>query len=159
MSDDDQEDFIYVIYIATTVEKLWTALTDGRISKEYWGGRAVEGDLKVGAPLRWRKADERHDMVRATVMDADPPWHLAMSWTYETEPGAIKPPATRVAYTIEQAGATDVKLTVAHEQFEPGSHVDEGARQGWPAILSSLKSYLETGRALEVTKRWAHDGS
>jgi hypothetical protein len=97
-------------------------------------------------------------MVRATVMDVDPPWHLAMGWTYELAAGAARSPAARVAYTIEKAGPDEVKLTVTHEQFEPGSHVDEGARQGWPAILSSLKSYLETGRALHVTKRWAQDG-
>jgi len=59
-----------------------------------------------------------------------------------------------VTYTLEQASPDNVKLTVIHEVWEDGSEVADGLKNGWPAILSSLKSYLETGTPLEYTKRW-----
>jgi hypothetical protein len=73
-------------------------------------------------------------------------------------PEAASPPTSRVTYTIEPAGPENFKLTVVHEEFEPDSEVDDGLRQGWPAILSSLKRFLETGKALDVTRRWAREG-
>jgi uncharacterized protein YndB with AHSA1/START domain len=118
----------------------------------------VESDWTPGSPVLFRKINGEPDVVRATVVDVQPPLRLVMSWTYELAPGAASPPASRVTYTIEPAGPENVKLTVVHEEFEPGSEVDDGLRQGWPAILSSLKSFLETGKALDVTKRWAREG-
>lgn len=150
--------FVYVTYIKTTPEKLWEALTDSRLSQEYWGGRQVESDWQPGSPIQFRKASGEYDVVRAKVIEVSPPRYLAMSWTYELSPGAEPQPASRVTYTIQAAGTEDVKLTLVHEEFEPGSVVDDGLRQGWPAILSSLKSYLERGEALEMTKRWAAEG-
>jgi len=150
--------FVYVTYIATTPERLWQALTDGNLSREYWGGRAVESDWRPGSSVLFRKIDGEPDMVRAKVLEARPPGHLVLSWSYRSAPGAAPPPASRVSYTIEPAGAGEAKLTVTHEEFEAGSEVDERLRNGWPAILSSLKSFLETGAALEVTKRWAREG-
>ena len=145
-------DFIYAVYIAAPIERIWAALTDGAISREYWGGRRVESDWQVGSPVRFRIGDGDYDVVRATVLAIDPPRHLAMGWTYDQEPA---PPASRVLYTLEQASPENVKLTVIHEVWEAGSDVDERLKNGWPAILSSLKSYLETGKALDYTKRWA----
>ncbi|MGO8868619.1 MAG: SRPBCC family protein [Alphaproteobacteria bacterium] len=150
--------FVYVSYIATTPERLRQALTDGHLSRQYWGGRAVESDWRPGSPVLFRKIDGEPDMVRAKVLEVRPPGHLVLRWSYRSVPGAAAPPASRVSYTIEPAGAREVKLTVAHEAFEAGSEVDERLRNGWPAILSSLKSFLETGEALEVTKRWAREG-
>jgi hypothetical protein len=102
--------------------------------------------------------DGEPGIVRAKVLEVRPPLYLAMSWTYRSDPGTAAPPASRVTYTIERAGPENVKLTVVHEEFEPGSEIDDGLRNGWPAILSSLKSFLETGEALDVTKRWAKKG-
>jgi uncharacterized protein YndB with AHSA1/START domain len=150
--------FVYVTYIATSPEQIWAALTDGTVSKEYWAGRQVESDWKPGSPVLFRKIDGEYDVVRAKVMETRPPEFLAMSWTYRSAPATLPPPASRVTYTIECAGAENVKLTVVHEELEPGSDVDDGLRNGWPAILSSLKSYLETGAALELTRRWGREG-
>lgn len=154
----ERPEFVYVTYIATTPEKVWAALTDGELSREYWGGRAVESDWNVGSPVRFRMASGKHDPVRGTVTEAEPPRRLVMTWVFDF--GAEHPPtpATRVLYLIERAGPENVKLTVVHEPLEPGSEVDAGVRRGWPAILSSLKSFLETGKALEITKRWGEAG-
>jgi uncharacterized protein YndB with AHSA1/START domain len=148
----NRPDFIYAVYIAAPIEKIWAALTIGSISKEYWGGRQVESDWQVGSPVRFRLDDERYDVVRAQVLEIDPPHRLAMGWTYDLEP---LQPSSRVTYTLEQASPENVKLTVVHEVWQEGSLVDDGLKNGWPAILSSLKSYLETGQALDYTKRWA----
>jgi uncharacterized protein YndB with AHSA1/START domain len=144
-------DFVYAVYIAAPIERVWAALTDGAISREYWGGRQVESDWRVGSPVLFRIDADTHDIVRAKVLAIDPPRHLAMGWTYDQEP---MPPASRVTYTLEQASPENVKLTVIHEVWEAGSEVDERLKNGWPAILSSLKSYLETGKPLDYTKRW-----
>ncbi|UQA59787.1 SRPBCC family protein [Polyangium aurulentum] len=151
--------FVYVTYIATTPEKLWTALTDGKFTQEYWGGRRVESDWKPGSPVFFRTTNGAPDVVRAKVIEVDPPSRLVMSWTREIAPQTPLPPATRVIFTIDPAGPVNVKLTVVHEEFEPGSEVEDGLRNGWPAILSSLKSLLETGEALDISKRWAKAGN
>jgi uncharacterized protein YndB with AHSA1/START domain len=156
----ERPDFAYVIYIAATPEKLWDALTDGHLSRAYWGGRAVASGWQVGSPVLYRIShrDGAPDPIRGTVLAIDPPWRLVMSWRFELGDGQPLTPATRVAFTIERAGPENVKLTVLHEPMELGSTVDEDVRAGWPAILSSLKSYLETGTALDVTRRWAKEG-
>jgi uncharacterized protein YndB with AHSA1/START domain len=153
----DRPSFVYVTYIATTPEKLWRALTDGTVTREYWGGRTIESDWKVGSPFLLRKQDGSGDGAHGVVLEAEPPHKLVLSWGF-ARPGEAAPPASRVTFTIEKTGPADVKLRVVHEAHEPGSRVDEQVREGWSAILSSLKTLLETGQALEVTRRWAASG-
>ncbi len=146
-------EFVYAIYIAAPIERVWSALTEGPISREYWAGRQIESDWQVGSPVRFRLLDGRLDAVRGEVLAIDRPHQLAITWTYA--PDGEKPaPPTRVLFTLEQASPADVRLTIVHETWAPGSAVDDSVRGGWPAILSSLKSYLETGVALEFVKRW-----
>ncbi len=141
---------MYTIYIATTPEKLWAALTNGNFTREYWAGHEVESAWQPGAPMRM--VNGGREMVRGQVLESQPPSLLSMTWiSMKVEPPA---PATKVTYTIEAVGAENVKLTVVHEEHEPGSDVKDDVRQGWPAVLSSLKSFLETGSALEMTKNW-----
>ncbi|HEY9838887.1 MAG TPA: SRPBCC family protein [Candidatus Obscuribacterales bacterium] len=153
-------EFIYVTYIATTREKLWQALTDGEFTQKYWGDRAVASDWQVGSPVLFRRTAHQNepDVVRARVLEIDPPKYLAMSWAYELTPGVPETPASKVTYTLQNAGPENVKLTVVHEVWEPGSTVDQGLMDGWSAILSSLKTWLETGDSLEITKRWVREG-
>lgn len=150
--------FTYVSYIASTPQKVWDALTRGELSREYWAGRTIESDWRPGSPLRFRKASGEHDVVRATVVEVRPPWEAVHDWTFDLGDGKPRLPKTRVTYAIARAGPRNVKLTVIHAELEPGSVVDEGLKEGWPAIVSSLKTYLETGSGLDVTKRWAKKG-
>jgi uncharacterized protein YndB with AHSA1/START domain len=149
---DQKPSFVHVSYIATTADKLFAALTDGRFTQEYWGGRVVQSDWKKGSPVRFTKRAGGDDGVRGTVLEHDPPSLLAYSWSHG---GA---PATKVTFTIKQVTPNNVRLQVVHEAYEAGSEIMDVVREGWSAILSSLKSYLETGKPLEATQRWEAEG-
>jgi uncharacterized protein YndB with AHSA1/START domain len=143
--------FVYVSYIATTRDKLWAALTDAKFTREYWGGHEVESDWKVGSKVVYRMAGA--DRVHGTVLESEPGAKLVLTWVSMKPDGAK--PATKVSFVIDAAGPEDVKLTVTHEEHEPGSEVGDDLRMGWPAVLSSLKTMLETGRGLDMVKRWS----
>jgi len=147
----NRPEFVYVSYIATTRDKLWAALTDGKFTREYWGGNEIEGDWKAGG-----KVVNRHPVtgrgVTGTILELEPGARLVMTWRHT--PSETPRPATKVSFLIEAAGPENVKLTVVHEPYEPGSEITDDLRNGWPAILSSLKTMLETGAGLDVVKRW-----
>lgn len=150
----DSRPFVYVIYIATTPEQLWRALTDGKFTREYWGGRSIECAWEKGAPFVMRKADGSDEGTKGEVLEIDPPKKLVLSWRFG---GGLGGPATTVTFTIAPASPQNVRLMIVHEPGEGGA-IPEMAREGWSAILSSLKSFLETGQALEATRRWAASG-
>ena len=140
-------EFIYVSYIETTPEKLWEALTDGDFTERYWFGVRLRSDWKVGSTF---------EMVRGngTVSDAgkvveyDPPRRLAYTFVNLSDEYKGELPAL-ATFLIEPHGKL-VKLTLTHEGFAEGSKFLQGISQGWPAILSGLKSLLETGKPLDV---------
>jgi len=140
---------VYTIYIASTPEKIWRALTSAEFSRQYFFGFAVEAELTVGGAFIVRAPDgSRH--IDGEVIACDPPRKLTVTWNV-TWPGLVeKLGPTLVTYEIEQAGEA-VRLTMIEAHDRPlGEDILEGGRQGWPAILSSLKSLLETGHPLAV---------
>jgi len=144
MSDKPQ--FVYVIYIASTPEKVWQALTDGDMSEQYWHGNRVTSDWKKGSSFEIKM--RRHDKnLTGTVLEVDPPRRLAYSFQPHHVGMAGEPPS-RVVFDIEQQ-KDQVKLTIVHDGFAAGSKVFEAISRGWPLVLSSLKSYLETGKVLQ----------
>jgi uncharacterized protein YndB with AHSA1/START domain len=149
---NEKPGFVHVSYIASTADKVFAALTDGRFTQEYWAGHIVESDWKKGSPVRFSKRGESGDTVRGTVIECDPPSLLVYTWQ-SLKPGQVGP-ATKVTFTLKQVTPHNVRLQIVHEPHEPGSEVHEMVREGWSAILSSLKSYLETGKPLEATQRW-----
>jgi uncharacterized protein YndB with AHSA1/START domain len=138
--------FVYVTYIRTSPEKLWQALTDGSLTQQYWSGRRVESAWTVGAPVTFWFEGKVSDSGK--VLESDPPRRLSYSFHVEFVEALRSEPPSRVTIDIEKLDA-QVKLTVTHDEFEPGSKVLEAVSGGWPVILSSLKSLLETGRAIE----------
>ena len=138
--------FVYVTYIETTPEKLWEALTNVDFSKRYWFGTEVKSDWKVGSPFALVTDGKTTDTGQ--ILEADRPRRLSYTFKHELYE-TMREPATKVAFTIEPYGDL-VKLTVTHEGFVEGSKFLEGISKGWPAILSSLKSILETGQPLEI---------
>ena len=155
MSEPQKPSFVYVTYIASTPEKVWTALTDPKFTVEYWAGRKVESDWKVGSPVYFRTGNPKHDGAHGYVLEIEPGSRLVTSWVDKSHEGKeTGGPQTKVTYLVERAGPENVKLTVIHEPHEAGSEVKDDVRHGWPAVLSSLKSYLETGSALAITKNW-----
>ena len=139
----------YTIYIAATPEKVWQALTSAEFSRKYFFGNAVEVDLKVGGAYIVRTPDGALH-ISGEVVECDPPRRLSFTFNVNWPALIEKLGPTLVTYEIEQAGEA-VKLTMSESHDRPLSDdILSGGRQGWPAILSSLKSVLETGKPLTV---------
>ena len=141
--------FVYVTYIRTTPAKLWEALTAPEFTRRYWFGARHESDWKAGAPWRLMLPDGRI-ADNGEVLEIDPPRRLVLKWGKEFVPELKAEGFSRCVWELEQAGDT-VKLTVAHSMERAGSKLIAGVSNGWPKILASLKSLLETGAALEGT--------
>ena len=139
-------EFVYVTYIETTPEKLWQALTDTEFSKRYWFGTEVRSDWKVGSPFALVTDGVTSDT--GEILIADRPRQLAYTFKHERFE-EMREPATKVVFTIEPHGEI-VKLTVTHEGFAADSKLLGAISNGWPAILSGLKSLLETGHAVAI---------
>ena len=142
----DRPRFVYVTYIRSTREKVWQALTDGAMTPHYWNGVRIESDWKVGSPLRFYEGDQViHD---DRVLAYDPPSVLSYSWKPLRE--SFKDETeSRVTFTLEQAG-DQVRLTMVHDEMMPGGKMLDAVSGGWPAVLSGLKTLLETGTPLNL---------
>jgi uncharacterized protein YndB with AHSA1/START domain len=144
-------DFVYVTWIHAPVQRVWDALKDAELTKQYWGVHKNVSDWKVGS--EWKHVDYDDDSkvaVRGRVLVHEPPHKLSFTW--ESSAKEADSPTTTVTFTLEDAfGAT--KLTLLHEGLPD---VRKGAVvEGWPAILSSLKTLLETGAPMPgTTRRW-----
>jgi len=138
--------FVYVIYIASTPEKVFAALTDARMSERYWFGNHVESDWKAGSPFALKRGEKK--MCTGTVLESDPPRRLSYTFQSLKDEMPNENP-TRVTFEIERQ-EDQVKLTVMHDGFVPGSKVFESISEGWPLMLSSFKSFLEGGRVLRA---------
>lgn len=140
--------FVYVTYINTTPEKLWTALTDGEVTRQYWDHLNVS-DWKPGSRWEHQRADgtARADVV-GTVVESTPPKRLVITWADPAD-GADPARHSRVTFAIAPLDGK-VQLTVVHDQLEAGSKMLESISDGWPRVLSSLKSFLETGKPLRT---------
>jgi uncharacterized protein YndB with AHSA1/START domain len=149
MSDKPQ--FVYVTYIATTPEKVWRAIQDPELTRLYWGAAKNVSEWTAGATWEHQDYESGERKVSGRVVEAEAPRKLVLTW----QQADGREPPSRVTFLIEPfMGA--VKLTVVHEELEPGGATDRGIRQGWPAVLSSLKTLLESGRPLDMTtRRWS----
>jgi uncharacterized protein YndB with AHSA1/START domain len=139
-------------YIRTTPEKLWQALIDPEFTRQYWVETWQESEWKPGASWRLMIPDGRVG-DSGEVVEIEPGRRLVLSWRNEFKPELREEPPSRLTYEIEPQGDM-VKLTVIHQSEMPGSKVIEMVSNGWPTLLSSLKSLLETGESLEATRRW-----
>lgn len=138
--------FVYVTYIRTTPEKLWEALTRPEFTRQYWGGFWADTTWELGSAWRLTSPDGKiHDV--GEVLEFDPPRRFAVSWLHQMNEDLKAEGASRASFELEPHGEA-VKLTVIHEIDQTGSKLIEAVSTGWPAILSSLKSLLETGAAL-----------
>ena len=138
----DKPSYVYVTYIVTTPEKVWEAVTDAKISASHWE-RSNVSDWKVGSTWEHRFPDRPADVV-GKVLEADPPRRLVTTWaapSTQADPDQV----SRVAIDIEALGGK-VRVTVTHTDLNAQSLKD--ISEGWPAVLSNLKSLLETGRTM-----------
>jgi uncharacterized protein YndB with AHSA1/START domain len=140
---------VYTIYIAATPEAVWQALTSAEFSRKYFFGNAVEVDLKVGGAYVVRPPDGSVH-ISGEVVECTPPRKLTVTFNVNWPALVEKLGPTLVSYEIEPAGDA-VRLTMTESHDRPISDdILSGGRQGWPAILSSLKSLLETGAPLVI---------
>jgi uncharacterized protein YndB with AHSA1/START domain/DNA-binding transcriptional ArsR family regulator len=140
----DRPAFIYVIYIQSTPERVWQALTDAELTAQYWGHANVS-DWRAGSGWEHQRVDGSGVAdVAGTVTESSPPTRLVLTWA---TPGQEPPGGpSRVTFSVEPYGDI-VRLTVSHENL-PDDTEREGVAAGWAAVLSNLKSLLETGHAL-----------
>lgn len=142
--------FVYATYIATTPEKLWEALTKGDFTKTYWFGRDLQSDWKKGSSVIFK--DESGNITdKGLVLKCEPFTLLSYTFHYVNDTTNDQSPPT-VTFELKPIGST-VKLILKHENLPESAFFDEsegfrGINNGWPAILSNLKSLLETGRTL-----------
>jgi uncharacterized protein YndB with AHSA1/START domain len=140
---------VYTIYIASTPERVWQALTTAELSRKYFFGNSVEVDLRVGGAYIVRTPDGALH-ISGEVIECDPPRKLTITFNVNWPELVEKLGPTLVTYEIEPAGDA-VRLTMTESHDRPiDDDILSGGRQGWPAILSSLKSLLETGEALSI---------
>ena len=140
---------VYSIYIAATAEKVWQALTSAEFSRQYFSGFAVEIEERIGGAFVMRAPDGAVH-ISGEVIECERPHKLTVTFNVNW-PGLVEALGVElVRYEIEPAGDT-VRLTMSQLHDRPISDaILSGGRAGWPAILSSLKSLLETGKALTI---------
>ena len=147
MTDAMKSRFVYVIYIRTTPEKLWEALTTAEFVRQYWLGIVLEAEWKAGGAWKISFPDGR---VADTgeIMEFEPGKRLAIRWRNEFMPEMKEEGWSLCTMELEQAAGETVKLTVTHGMEREGSKFIGAVSNGWPQILSNLKSLLETGSAV-----------
>lgn len=151
--EDDMTDksasFVYVTYIRTTPKKVFEAITTPEICRRYWGHENLS-DWTPGATWEHvRDNEERPVEIVGTVVETDPPKRLVITWSAASKAGDPDE-ESRVTFEIETTDAGMVRLTVTHDQLQPGSGMAQGIGKGWPLVLSSMKSFLETGTGLDL---------
>ncbi|HTK78038.1 MAG TPA: SRPBCC family protein [Gemmataceae bacterium] len=144
--------FVYVTYIRTTPKKLWQALTDPAFTRQYWCDTSQESAWKPGAAWRIVKTDGNL-VDSGEVVEIEPERRLVLKWRNEFVPELRHEGYSRMTYELEPMGES-VKLTVVHEMDKPDSKFIGAVSNGWPHILASLKSLLETGESLVETRQW-----
>ena len=143
MADATASTFVYVTYIRTTPERLWTALTSPEFTKQYWFGVHQETEWKAGSSWRMIYPDGRVTDT-GEIVEVDPPRRLVIKWRNEFRPELKAEGYSRCMIEIEPVDGA-VKLTIVHGMDRAGSKLIEAVSSGWPRILSNLKSLLETG--------------
>jgi uncharacterized protein YndB with AHSA1/START domain len=147
-----QSKFVYVTYIRTTADKLWAALIEPEFTKQYWAGTHQESDWQVGSDWKIMIPDGRVG-DSGKVLEFSPPHRLVVTWRNEFMPELKAEGHSTCTYELEPAGSA-IKLTVTHEMAAPNSKMINSVSQGWPHLLASLKSLLETGESLVESRTW-----
>ena len=144
----DRPRHVFQVYIRTTPDELWQAITDPQFTQRYFHRSLVESSWAAGDPVRyWIDKDL---VVEGQVVHADPPRRLVTTWSFRRDPVLREDPASRVTWEIEPVGES-CRLTLVHDDFPHETATFKSVGHGWPLVLSSLKSLLETGEGLAIS--------
>ncbi|WP_017540023.1 ArsR/SmtB family transcription factor [Nocardiopsis halophila] len=165
----DSTAFVYTAYIKTTPERLWQALTDPAFTRRYWG-LEFSTEWSAGSAMAWEQQGAKIVHPEQVVLESEPYRRLSYTWhTFtpewaeavgideDTRAALAAEPRSKVAFEIEPAGET-VKLTVVHDGFAPDSTLRGMIQEGWPGVVSGLKTLLETGEALPTPEPEGQSG-
>ena len=148
--------YVYVTYIATTPEKLWKAMMDTDLMAQWWVdpkegcARVNVSDWKPGSRWEHQRAGEGTVDILGKVVETTPPRRLVYTWARPSD-ADDETKHSRVSFDIEPYGDGLIQLTVTHDDLEKDPKMLAGVSGGWPKVLSNLKTFLETGRALQRT--------
>ena len=146
MTSPSASTFVYVTFIRTTPDRLWSALTKPDFTKQYWFGMHQDTEWKVGSPWRLIFPDGRIADT-GEIVEVDPPKRLVLRWRNEFKPELKSEGYSRCVMELEPVDEA-VKLTITHSMDRPDSKFIHAVSGGWPRVLSNLKSLLETGEAV-----------
>jgi len=135
--------FVYVTYIRTTPQKLWSALTDVEFMKQYWFGAHCESQWTAGSPWKMVRPDGQI-MDAGEIVEAEPPKRLVIRWQHQFKPELKAEGESLCTMELEPSGPA-VKLSITHTIERQPSQFIEAVSGGWPKIISNLKSLLEIG--------------
>lgn len=139
-------ELVYTTYIRTTPEKLWAAITNPEFAQQYWGGKVNVSDWKKGSAWRHEDTDDNNKVrITGKVLESAPPKRLVISWFSPNNEADV----STVTFDIESVQDM-VRLDVIHGNLKPGSDMVKGVSRGWPLVLSSMKSFLETGKPIDI---------
>lgn len=144
----NQPKHVYEIYIRTTPEKLWEAITRPEMTRQYFYANDVESDWKVGSPVR-HKAASGEVMLDGKVLEVVPRKKLVTTFCAMHDPQNAKDRPSRVTWEIEPRGEV-CKLTLTHDDFDGITGTYKSVGPGWNPVLSGLKTLLETGKPLVI---------
>jgi uncharacterized protein YndB with AHSA1/START domain len=144
--------FVYVTYIRTTPEKLWNALTEPEFTRAYWYGTWHDTSWAPGSSWKLMIPDGRVG-DSGEVVEIEKPRRLVLKWRNEFSPELHAEGFSRCTFELDPSGDA-VRLSITHEINKTKSKFLEGVSGGWPKILASLKSFLETGEPLDETRHW-----
>ena len=144
------KEFLYTTYIRTTSQKVWDAITNPEFTRQYWVHENIS-DWKKGSDWKHVSSDGKEIKLVGKVLESNPPKRLVMTWASP----ANKADESQVAFDISMVEGL-VRLDVVHTQLS--EDMARGVSYGWPLVLSSMKSYLETGKAIDIMALKKCDG-
>ena len=153
MSNAGKSSFVYVTYIRTTPEKLWRALTEPEFTRQYWAGTCQECEWKQGAPWRIMIPDGRVGDT-GEILEIEPHKRLVLSLAQRIQAGAAGGGLFAPDLRARASRATWSSSPSSTRSTGAQSKLIEAVSGGWPLILASLKSLLETGESLAATRKW-----
>ena len=153
MNAANRSHFVYVTFIRTTPAKVWEALTEPQLIRQYWFNTTAESGWKKGSPWKMVRPDGSLTDT-GEILEIDAPRRMVIRWQNEWNPELKAEGPSRCTIELDPVGSA-VKLTITHEIDRPESKFITAVSGGWPRILSNLKSLLETGE-VAITEAQHH---